>query len=156
MEAVCDAALDTLMVAQLVPSKLSNDFRTDVMGQGCLHDFAPRLKAAVEQPFKWRGQQCARIADWSSQACAVAWAAASKKERNCWRIMITDMRKVYYLIRAFECGVFAADDARSSAVRAVMSAQGAASFSVVRKAAMQYGQPGKDYFTACLEMCDRV
>ena len=87
-----------------IPAALSASFRADVVGLGCMHSFAPRLKAAIEEGVEWRGQLYLPIAEWSPEACKRAWAAASEKERARWRVMICDMRLVYCGIREFERG----------------------------------------------------
>ena len=152
LELTCKDALATLTRAAGIPVSLSDHFRVDVMGTGTLVQFAPLLKMAVEQRVEWRGQSFLtnflRLADWSPDDCAIAWAAASDAERNRWRVMVTDMRKVYCMIREYELGQIT-DPVAWRLVDGVMRDGFRASFSAVRRVAMKIGDRRRHAYSVC-------
>ena len=103
LDQVCAEALELLSAR--IPNRLSSKFRCEVMGPGRSGEFAAALKRAVERCVEWRGEEYGALALWSTDGCKSAWASALEAERDRWRMMVGDMKKVYCMLRSFELGL---------------------------------------------------
>lgn len=127
-------AVDSLAAERVnIPSRLTDCFRIDIVGDGRVSEFASRLKDAVERGVTWQGRSYAPLCQWSTAACKHAWRHAERDEQARWRVMIMSMHQVYCALQADELTGSVMSDSSWTQVRRVARDHAARMGGVKRK-----------------------